>query len=171
MPSSDTLGKIADVTNSVISLSSLLSRREIWELIPIKDHLIPHLRWWLEDENLFRGVPLNETLPQITLTTDASMLGWGATCNLQTCQGCWNVEQKTLHINILEMEAVVQSVLHFHILLKGKVILLRSDNVAVVTYINKQGGQNPHLYAWRHGSCSKFSGRCLARSLLLIWKA
>ena len=63
----------------------------------------------------------------------------GATCNLQTCQGCWNVEQNTLNINILDMEAVIQSVLHFHTMLKGKLNLLRSDNVAVVTYINKLG--------------------------------
>ena len=145
------------------------SRREIWELIPIKDHLIPHLRWWLEDENLFPGVPLNETLLQITLTTDASMLGWGATCNLQTCQGCWNVEQKTLHINILEMEAVIQSVLHFHTLLKGKVILLRGggggggggdkipismhEDMAVVQ--NSQGDVlHDHCYSFgRHKKC------------------
>ena len=45
------------------------SRRKIWELIPRIDHLIPHLRWWLENTNSFRGVPLNETLPQITLMT------------------------------------------------------------------------------------------------------
>ena len=142
MPSSDTLGKIADETNSVISLSSLTKTKPMGNLGINSEKISPDTTpaMVVRRREIVSGGPFERSLPQIILTTDVSMLGWGATCNLQTCQGCWNVEQKTLHINILEMEAVIQSVLHFHTLLKGKVILLRSDNVAVVTYIHKQGG-------------------------------
>ena len=55
-------------------------------------------------------------------------------------QGVWSEEEKKLHINTLELEAVFLAVKHFLPAIKGKNVLLKTDNTTVVQYINKQGG-------------------------------
>ncbi len=36
------------------------SSREIEAQVPIRGHIIPHLKWWREDKNLLKGLPLEE---------------------------------------------------------------------------------------------------------------
>ena len=55
-------------------------------------------------------------------------------------QGQWSPEERKLHINQLELEAVYRSVVQFLPLVKGETILVRCDNTTVVQLINKQGG-------------------------------
>ena len=50
------------------------SKRQIQDQIPLNDHLFHHLKWWLNRQNVMTGVPLVNTVPEITLTTDASLL-------------------------------------------------------------------------------------------------
>ena len=133
--------KVTNETYPNVSTGSLQTQQEgNLGTYPIeRAPLIPHLQWWLKDVNLFWGVPLKESLPEITLTADATSVGWGGVYGQQSVQGWWTAEQQKLHINILELEAVILCVQQFHMMLRGKMILLRSDNSAVVTYINKQG--------------------------------
>jgi hypothetical protein len=66
----------------------------------------------------------------------------------ETFQGIWSKKESLLHINVLEMEAVMLSihVQHFLPKLVGKNVLIRLDNSTVVRYINKQGGtHSPQL--------------------------
>ena len=52
----------------------------------------------------------------------------------------------SLHINVLELEAVHRALVHFLPVLKNQKVLVRSDNVTVVQYLNKQGGtRSPNL--------------------------
>jgi hypothetical protein len=57
------------------------------------------------------------------------------------------------HINILEMEAVFRTCHHFQDSLRNKLVLVRCDNMTVVSYINKEGGgtHSPSLVmlAWK----------------------
>ena len=55
-------------------------------------------------------------------------------------RGKWSPQEKTLLINCLEMLAVHKAILHFLLLLRDQVILVRSDNTAVVQFLKKQGG-------------------------------
>ena len=99
-----------------------------------------HLSWWLCSVNTMKGRSLAPFKTSATITTDASLMGWGGHMNNQTIQGLWPDKMKTQHINNLELEAVFLTVKHFLPQLRNKSVLVRSDNTTVVQYINKQGG-------------------------------
>ena len=56
------------------------------ESMPIKHPLRLHLLWWCKTEE---GVPFQRSPPQATLTSDASMLGCGATLGDLSLAGTW----------------------------------------------------------------------------------
>jgi len=71
----------------------------------------------------------------IVIDSDASLQGWGATCERPEVP-----QEQTLHINCLKLLAVTLAVQTFA---KGRLsisILLRIDNKTAVAYINKKGG-------------------------------
>jgi ribonuclease HI len=74
------------------------------------------------------------------LFTDASNIGWGAAVRHLEAHGLWSAEEKLLHINLLELQAVSRGLSHFQNFLKDQVVCVMSDNTTVVSYINKQGG-------------------------------
>ncbi|XDV15445.1 hypothetical protein PO909_015540 [Leuciscus waleckii] len=85
----------------------------------------------------------------------ASNLGWGALYESRPVSGLWSSPEKRLHINCLEMRAVALSLKAFLPYLKGHHVLVRMDNMAVVSYINRQGSlRSNNLHA-------------MARSLIL----
>ena len=55
-------------------------------------------------------------------------------------QGEWSVQERTRHINWLDLQAVWNCLQEFQNQVAGKRVLLRSDNMTVVQYLNKQGG-------------------------------
>ena len=81
--------------------------------------------------------------PQIVVETNASQTGWGAySCGTFT-RRCWSLEEALFHIHVLEMLAVLYGIKFF---VKGEAkvysILIKSDNIMVVSYLNHIGGQN-----------------------------
>ena len=74
------------------------------------------------------------------LSTDASLLGWGATWKNLMIQGRWSQEESDLHISILETEAVFRAISHWDPDLRGHKVTILSDNTSTVAYINHQGG-------------------------------
>ena len=89
----------------------------------------------------WNGRKMLEPPPQFVIETDASLRGWGAySCGTFT-GGCWSQEEALLHINVLEMLAVLYGIKSF---VKGeakvKTILIKSDNITVVSYLNHMGG-------------------------------
>ncbi|MES9884339.1 MAG: reverse transcriptase domain-containing protein [Sedimenticola sp.] len=101
-----------------------------------------YIRWWLMPNRFTRGVPFHDPEPQFHLYTDASLQGWGAHLEpLGTiCQGTWSLNQSQSHINLLEMKAVSLALANLLPLIRGKCVLLATDNSTVVSYIRKQGG-------------------------------
>ena len=67
------------------------------------------------DRNLknFNGKYLIQVKPQIVIQTDASLEGWGANCMGMETGGKWSVEERKLHINILELLALKNAILAF----------------------------------------------------------
>ncbi|XP_052228265.1 uncharacterized protein LOC127842674 isoform X1 [Dreissena polymorpha] len=110
-----------------------------WE-VPCTQSVKSSLHWWLHQANFQKGVSLQPIQPQITMTCDASMVGWGGFVNNQVVQGVWSRNQSTEHINYLELKAVHLSLENFVPILKNKHVLIRSDNSSTVQYLNKQGG-------------------------------
>ncbi|KAH0621469.1 hypothetical protein JD844_022821 [Phrynosoma platyrhinos] len=98
------------------------------------------LRWWLDPANVCSGMPFSLPQPQLSLTTDALMEGWKAHVNDLMIHGHWNKNEKMLHMNELEMLAVLKALRAFEPVLRGKVVLLSTDNITVMYCLNKQGG-------------------------------
>ena len=107
--------------------------------IQIPKHIKDQLQWWLDPQNLTKGVPLKD--PEFThrVFTDASTKGWGAHWENHQVQGVWTQVESNLHINILEMRAVRLALQNFSFP-AGSSVLVASDNTTVVAYINHQGG-------------------------------
>jgi ribonuclease HI len=130
-----------------------LQSRDVETLILIREDIRHHLDWWTVRQNVTVGMAINPPTVQEVVTTDASQLvGWGGHFREWNVQGTWGPEEAKLHINVLEMLAVERTLRHFQEWLKGKVVLVRSDNMTVVTYLNKEGGtKSPSLCmrVWR----------------------
>ncbi len=90
------------------------------------------------------------------ITTDASMMGWSAVIEGRPASGEWTGEFLSWHINCLELRAVFLALMHFLPVLVEHNIIVRTDNMAVVSHINRQGGSRPctldrlarHLLLW-----------------------
>jgi len=96
------------------------------------------LRWWIRAlEKPYQIIPTDSF--DITLVTDASMSGWGATDLTNSTKGGWTAQQMQSHINVLELLAVFYGI---KALVKqtGVSVLIRVDNTTAVSYINRYGG-------------------------------
>ena len=128
--------------------------------VPVTDVVRPCLDWWLYRPNLEQGLPFQLPRPEVTITTDASRLGWGASMPPHHASGVWDLHFQGCHINVLELQAVFNALCHFRPFVSGKHVLVRSDNSTVVAYINHQGGtrsprlclltRDLYLWAWDH---------------------
>ncbi len=87
-----------------------------------------------------QGVAMGLVHSRKVVTTDASNTGWGALCEGKLTFGHWPKAEKGFHINCLEMLAVCRACQFFLPDLIGRHVLIRSDNMSVVSYINHQGG-------------------------------
>ncbi len=113
---------------------------------------------WTDLAFLRAGVPLEQVSRHVVVTTDASSTGWGATCNGQATSGLWTGPRLLWHINCLELLAVHLALRQCRPLLLGKHMLVRTDNTAAVSYINRMGGIRSrrmsqlarHLLLWSH---------------------
>ena len=108
--------------------------------IPVPSSLHPHLLWWTKETNVLLGQPLHPLRHAIQIFTDASKEGWGAHLGDFTASGAWSVPESHLHINFLELKAVLLALKRFQHLVQGNVVLVATDNTTVVAYINKEGG-------------------------------
>ncbi|CAJ0958249.1 unnamed protein product [Ranitomeya imitator] len=106
---------------------------------PLSPRVRQSLVWWTLGPSLLQG---KSFLPirWLVVTTDASLLGWGAVFLHHSAQGRWTVRESKLPINILEIRAIRLALSRFHALLAGHPVRVQSDNVTAVAYINHQGG-------------------------------
>ena len=105
----------------------------------LSEKAITDIRWWLSNA-LSSMKQICHKPVSVTLYTDASELGWGAVVNHHSRNGQWNDNDKSLHINVLELKAIFnglrllcQDVYHANI----KVL---SDNMTAVAYVKNMGG-------------------------------
>ena len=108
--------------------------------IPIPRSLHPHPEWWLEENNVITGQSLHHLAHAMQIFTDVSKEGWGAHLNKHMARGNWSFPESKLHINYLELKAVLLALKEFQALCTNKVVLIATDNTTVVAYINKAGG-------------------------------
>lgn len=142
------LGKLS-FASFVIPLGRLYTRQMqrasnlLPELLPKKTFPIPQTaleeaQWWLQ--NLNSSSHLFPRNPQVFVTTDASNQGWGAQVGDKIIQHGWSPHQVNWHINRKELYAVYAALRLSADDLRGKSVLIQSDNRTVVSYIRNQGG-------------------------------
>ena len=80
------------------------------------------------------------------MTTDASHSGWGVVCDGVTSSDLWSSEEQAMHINWLELSAVlfgVKCFVHSH----NCLFKVYCDNSTAVAYNNNLGGMVRSLHA------------------------
>ena len=117
-------------------------RTNRWVRLPLD--VLSNLHWWSCPKTLLRGVPTVPPKPQIQVTTDASTKGWGAAWEGRQIQGIWSSSEVRLHINALELLAVVRSLQEWGAHWQGKSVIFLMDNRMAVAYLLKQGGTRSH---------------------------
>ena len=121
-------------------------------LLPWTEAISAHLDWWQNPANVMKGSDLHPKDHSIQLLTDASNEGLGAHLEQNSTQGSWSLQEKGLHINVLELKAVFLALRHFKDQCQDQTVLVATDNSTVVAYINQQGGtHSAEMYTllWR----------------------
>ncbi len=125
-------------------------------LIRVSRSCCRHLLMWRDPVFLQSGVRMGAIHRRHMITTDASMTGWGAVFEGRPASGEWKEEFLFWHISCLEHRAVFLALKYFLPVLGGHHIIVRTDNMAVVSHINRQGGSKSrtldrlarHLLLW-----------------------
>lgn len=111
----------------------------------IPSSLLPDLKWWYRSITC-SGNKIKQKEFSLEIFSDASTTGWGAACGSERASGIWTTEERTRHINNLEILAAFFGLKVFAKNFRDSDILLRIDNTTAVSYINRMGGiQFPHL--------------------------
>ena len=98
------------------------------------------LRQWQDLHFLTSGIPIRTFQADLTIFRDASTQGWGAHMGDSQISGTWTRTDRQLHINCVELKAVIFALQHWAPVLQGHQVMVATDNSTVVSYINKQGG-------------------------------
>ncbi|XDV31685.1 hypothetical protein PO909_002648 [Leuciscus waleckii] len=131
--------------------------------LKVNQKCIAALKPWKANDWYRSGVSLGTSPSVRVVSTDASTSGWGALLEDRPFFGQWSEREKLLHINCLEMLAVDNALTRFCPQIRGHHVLVRSDNMSVVAYINHQGGiisrtlrrLTERLLVWaQHNLCS-----------------
>lgn len=111
----------------------------------LPEELDSYFQWW--KLNIDKAVcPITQFKAVIEIFSDASRSGWGVYCNGQRSHGHWNEDEKSSHINYLELLSAFFGLKCFSAELRNCDVLLRIDNTTAISYINKMGGiQFPKL--------------------------
>jgi hypothetical protein len=98
------------------------------------------LTWWMEHLSAWNGKTLLAEKPVLVIESDASRLGWGAVCGDIRTGGPWTQAETRYHINCLEAIAAFLALRCFTAQKQNISVLLRIDNMTVVSYVNNLGG-------------------------------
>ena len=131
------------------------------------DEAISDLQWWSLCPSTLPSASLFPFVHDLTLTTDASSSGWGASLsNGLSASGSWS-QLDLDHINFLELKAIYNGIMSLLPHIKNHSLKILTDNISCVFYLNKMGGTHSKsmcdlsLKIWRllfenHISCKAF---------------
>jgi len=124
------------------------------------------LQWFIDIEPSFNGLPLIKPVSSVTVATDASDFGWGASISgVNPARGFFGVEDAGRHITFKELFAVLQALVWFPTELGGRSVSLLTDNQATMAVVNKGTSRSPLLMSL----CRKI--QALVHELRIFWRA
>ena len=96
------------------------------------------LTWWVHNV-LTASKPISHGNPDLTLTTDASNVGWGAVWGDTSTRGFWSLEEQRYALNFLELKAALLGMKFLCGAFSEKHIFIQSGNTTTAAYINAMG--------------------------------
>ena len=108
--------------------------------VRLDNGMLQDLEWWINSAASFNGRPLQIPNWDLTIESDASLKGWGASSQGRSTGGPWTAEESKQHINYLELLAAFLALRSFVGNKEGLSILLLLDNVTAIAFINRMGG-------------------------------
>lgn len=118
-----------------------LRKKENWSSsVHLSEPAKQDLLWWVECLKTWDGQAKPKPLADFIMETDASNTGWGAAVDNQKVMGQWDKAEENLHINAKELIAVFKGLHFFRNLLQERTVLVRSDNITTVAYLNNMSG-------------------------------
>ena len=97
------------------------------------------LKQWQDLSFLMSGIPIRPFQTEFKIFIDFSTQGLGAHMGDSQIAGVWNRSEHELHINVLELKALILALKHWVALLQGHHVMIATDNATIVVYIYKQG--------------------------------
>jgi len=119
-----------------VKIAAIHAHQETCILSP---EAIKDLMWWRSNIPHHCSSPILKPEASMVITSDASLLGWGAAYQQQRTGGPWTAEEAQNHINLLELKAAYLALQCF---LKESVsvtVLIRMDNRTAISYLNRMG--------------------------------
>ena len=98
------------------------------------------IQWWTKAVTSFNGRPLQISSWDLTIESDASLKGWGASSQGRSTGGPWTTGERKHHINFLELLAAFLALRSFVQERRDVSVLLLLDNVTAIAFINRMGG-------------------------------
>ena len=117
-----------------------MNRESYDALITLSTSARGELAWWLENTRSTNGSPVHLPPPDMLITTDASMKGWGAVHHSLETNGRWSQQESLQHINYLELKAAFLALKTFLTDRSHVTVSLQIDNTTAIAYINNKGG-------------------------------
>ena len=98
------------------------------------------MRWWKENITAScNHIGIDSSNPDLILFTDASLTGWGCSCELGRTGGQWNHAEAQSSINVLELKAVLLSLQSFVREKFNIHVRHMIDNTTAVACVSKMG--------------------------------
>ena len=97
------------------------------------------LEWWVINLHKQKR-EISHGTPDLILSCDASLQGWGGVTGDQKIGGRWTSDESEKHINFLELLAIFYTLKAFCKIVENKHVKILSDNSTAVSYINNMGG-------------------------------
>ncbi len=124
----------------VVKNQGVFLEREPFRMIRVTRRCLRALSIWKRSWFLSQGPVLGVSCRRKVVSTDSSLTGWGTVMDGRFARGLWQAQHSSRHINCLEMLAVYKALRSFLPELSGHHVLIRADNMSVVSYLNHQGG-------------------------------
>ncbi len=113
--------------------------------VGLSDAARADLRWWIAALDGWNGACPLPRPADLTLSTDASDLGWGAAWDDRTACGSWTEAMAARPINERESMAVLNALRIWGASWAGKTVCVQCDNATTVAHLNGFGRLNERL--------------------------
>ena len=124
--------------------------------------LLESLKPWLRVQDWLRPERFHNPMRDVQCWTDASSGGWGVLSDQgQPWSGRWTEQQKSLHINVLELLTIVMAVKLLNV--RQARLVVWCDNQTAISVIHKAGSRSLDL----HALALRLLEECESRSLVL----